>query len=114
MAVSFDVHGYLESFARLAAGNGFLREVVAVVDGYEIPAIIVELSQQTDRSDDTVLQEVRQLAANHSNTMHIKHFLIHPSFPVDIRHNAKIFREKLGIWATGKLSSQIRFAQEQS
>lgn len=73
-------------------------------DGYEIPAIIVELTQQTDRSDDTVLQEVRQLAANHSNTMHIKHFLIHPSFPVDIRHNAKIFREKLKTWAESKVA----------
>jgi hypothetical protein len=25
--------------------------------------------------------------------------LIHPRFPVDVRHNAKIFREKLAVWA---------------
>jgi hypothetical protein len=25
--------------------------------------------------------------------------LYHPAFPVDIRHNAKIFREKLALWA---------------
>jgi len=25
--------------------------------------------------------------------------LFHPSFPVDIRHNAKISREKLALWA---------------
>ena len=31
-------------------------------------------------------------------------FLFHPSFPVDIRHNAKIFREKLAVWATRKLA----------
>ena len=30
--------------------------------------------------------------------------LFHPSFPVDARHNAKIFREKLAEWATRKLS----------
>ena len=30
-------------------------------------------------------------------------FLIHPAFPVDIRHNAKIFREKLAVWAAGKV-----------
>ena len=30
-------------------------------------------------------------------------FLVHPSFPVDIRHNAKIFREKLAVWAEEKL-----------
>ena len=29
----------------------------------------------------------------------IETFLFHPSFPVDIRHNAKIFREKLAVWA---------------
>ena len=28
-------------------------------------------------------------------TREIETFLLHPSFPVDIRHNAKIFREKL-------------------
>jgi olefin beta-lactone synthetase len=28
--------------------------------------------------------------------------MIHPSFPVDIRHNAKIFREKLAVWAAGR------------
>ncbi len=71
-------------------------------DDYEIPAIIIELTEQTDRSADIVLQEVRQLAENHINTRDIEHFLIHPSFPVDIRHNAKIFREKLKVWAERK------------
>lgn len=73
-------------------------------DGYEIPAVIIELNEEINRSNDIVLQEVRQLAENHINTREIKHFLIHPSFPVDIRHNAKIFREKLKIWAERKLA----------
>jgi hypothetical protein len=29
--------------------------------------------------------------------------LFHPAFPVDIRHNAKIFREKLAVWASRKV-----------
>ncbi len=29
----------------------------------------------------------------------IKDFLLHPGFPVDIRHNAKINREQLAQWA---------------
>jgi len=29
----------------------------------------------------------------------IETILFHPNFPVDIRHNAKIFREKLAVWA---------------
>jgi hypothetical protein len=33
-------------------------------------------------------------------TQLIDRLLFHPSFPVDVRHNAKIFREKLAIWAT--------------
>ena len=73
-------------------------------DGYEIPAVIVELNEEINRSNDIVLQEIRQLAENHINTREIKYFLIHPSFPVDIRHNAKIFREKLKVWAQRKLA----------
>jgi hypothetical protein len=32
-------------------------------------------------------------------TAGIADFMLHPSFPVDIRHNAKIFREHLAVWA---------------
>ena len=42
-------------------------------------------------------------AKNHELTRNVDLFLVHPSFPVDIRHNAKIFREKLKIWAQGKI-----------
>lgn len=33
----------------------------------------------------------------------IDRFLFHRSFPVDVRHNAKIFRERLAIWAAGRI-----------
>ncbi len=36
-------------------------------------------------------------------TKNIETVLYHKSFPVDIRHNSKIFREKLAIWAEKKL-----------
>jgi len=36
-------------------------------------------------------------------TADIQHLLIHPAFPVDIRHNAKIFREQLAAWATSRI-----------
>jgi hypothetical protein len=29
--------------------------------------------------------------------------LYHKEFPVDVRHNAKIFREKLALWAAEKV-----------
>jgi hypothetical protein len=37
------------------------------------------------------------------HTRGIKDFFLLPSLPVDIRHNAKIFREQLAVWATRQL-----------
>src|SRR5262249_47563721 len=40
-------------------------------------------------------RELRQLAIGHPHTAQIEHFQLTDALPVDIRHNAKIFREKL-------------------
>lgn len=69
----------------------------------QIPVIIVELFRKPSNPQ-TLLAEIKGLARQHPLTHSIEHFFIHPSFPVDIRHNAKIFREKLAIWAGRKLS----------
>jgi acyl-CoA synthetase (AMP-forming)/AMP-acid ligase II len=50
-----------------------------------------------------LLDEARKLGAANPLTEKITDFLLHPSFPVDIRHNAKIFREKLAVWAATRL-----------
>lgn len=50
------------------------------------------------------LDEIRSLAATSPLTVGIGRFLLHPSFPVDIRHNAKISREKLALWAARQVS----------
>jgi olefin beta-lactone synthetase len=47
---------------------------------------------------------LRAHAARHPHTARIETFLRHPGFPVDIRHNAKIGREKLAVWAKERLS----------
>jgi acyl-CoA synthetase (AMP-forming)/AMP-acid ligase II len=47
--------------------------------------------------------ELADLARAHPNTESIHDFLVHRAMPVDIRHNAKIFREKLAAWAARKL-----------
>lgn len=47
--------------------------------------------------------ELLQLAESNDLTRDIKTVLFHPSFPVDVRHNAKIFREKLALWAEEQL-----------
>ncbi len=69
-----------------------------------IPVICVELEPENKIVDKNKLtEELFELASHHSLTKNIKHILFHSGFPVDIRHNAKIGREKLAIWAEGKL-----------
>lgn len=66
--------------------------------GCQTPVIIVEPRGRV-RDQDRLFSELRQLALAYPHTARIQHFLIHRSFPVDIRHNAKIFREQLAGWA---------------
>jgi hypothetical protein len=54
---------------------------------------------------ETLLGEIRKFGASSPLTERISNFLLHPGFPVDIRHNAKIFREKLAVWAAKELGS---------
>jgi hypothetical protein len=48
--------------------------------------------------------DLLQLGRNNPLTKSIRHVLFHKSFPVDIRHNAKIGREKLAAWAMEKIT----------
>lgn len=77
--------------------------------GSQTPVMIAELWPPAvgERSPDaaTVLDELRSLADSHDQTNSIDHFFLHPSLPVDIRHNSKIFREQLRPWAAEKLVS---------
>ncbi len=69
-----------------------------------VPAIIVEPKNDRKINEKNLLEELRQIAAQSELTREIKYFFIHKNFPVDIRHNAKIFREKLALWAQKKIS----------
>ncbi|MCK8044104.1 fatty acid CoA ligase family protein [Shewanella sp. 1CM18E] len=74
--------------------------VGVVVAGKTTPLICIELKQSVACSLSGVLySELKAIAEQHAQTQGIERFLIHPDFPVDIRHNAKIFREKLAVWA---------------
>jgi acyl-CoA synthetase (AMP-forming)/AMP-acid ligase II len=69
------------------------------------PVICIELKRHKIKySKKTLKNELVGLAQQHELTQDIETVLFHPSFPVDIRHNSKIFREKLAIWAEKKLS----------
>ncbi|MGS0676373.1 olefin beta-lactone synthetase [Shewanella sp. 125m-1] len=70
------------------------------IAGKVTPLVCIELKQSVACSLSAVLySELRAIAEQHAQTRGIERFLIHPDFPVDIRHNAKIFREKLAVWA---------------
>lgn len=47
--------------------------------------------------------ELAELAEASTLSAGIREFLFHRSFPVDVRHNAKIFREQLADWAARQL-----------
>jgi acyl-coenzyme A synthetase/AMP-(fatty) acid ligase len=64
------------------------------------PVLCVELEEQlSPQGQQVLLDQLKQIGQANPLTKNIHDFLIHPGFPVDIRHNAKIFREKLVIWA---------------
>jgi acyl-CoA synthetase (AMP-forming)/AMP-acid ligase II len=82
--------------------------VGATVGGVRVPVVCVELDQEARSgaglSEQDLFESLREMGAKFAPTRGIAHFLIHPGFPVDIRHNAKIGREKLALWAQEKLS----------
>jgi len=72
--------------------------------GEVVPVICVEPIHPLSRSEQhQVRQELIDRGAAFSHTKRIQTILFHRSFPVDIRHNAKIFREKLAVWASRRL-----------
>ena len=72
--------------------------------GNKIPVMLVELHNK-GIDEKLLLADLEKIAGEQPLTNGIKHFLIHPGFPVDIRHNAKIFREKLAVYAEERLSA---------
>lgn len=80
--------------------------------GEHQPALVLEpwsgKFPETPADQAQLLDEVFALAQENSLTRGIdrRHFLLHRSLPVDIRHNAKIFREKLAPWAERAIAEQ--------
>ncbi len=72
--------------------------------GRQLPVLCVELEKGVRVNKEKMRQELLDLAKAHIHTHGISTILFHPAFPVDIRHNAKIFREKLARWATRRLA----------
>jgi olefin beta-lactone synthetase len=73
-------------------------------NGVMEPVLCVELDRAArGASKEEIRTELIDLGSQHEHTRQIKTILFHPAFPVDVRHNAKIFREKLALWAGRRL-----------
>jgi acyl-CoA synthetase (AMP-forming)/AMP-acid ligase II len=72
--------------------------------GRQVPVLCYERLPGSEAA--AIEQALRALAATQPRLAGIGRFLQHPAFPVDIRHNAKIGREKLAVWAATRLKER--------
>lgn len=74
--------------------------------GAQRPVIVVEPHPAawpaSGPAREAFVAELCDLGRSQPHTAGIEAFLFHRSFPVDLRHNAKIRREVLAIWARGR------------
>lgn len=74
--------------------------------GTQTPVLCVELAEGDPKRElQNLTAELLMLGSEFDHTRLIRTILFHQGFPVDIRHNAKIFREKLAVWAARKLNA---------
>jgi len=83
------------------------RTALVAVDG--LPALVVEPRSRQLSVDarQRLAEELRALGAIDPVTAAISRFYFHPSFPVDARHNAKIFRDRLAVWAATQTAIEV-------
>jgi acyl-coenzyme A synthetase/AMP-(fatty) acid ligase len=104
-------HGTLFTIPCEAVFNtvpGILRTALVGVtrNGETSPVICYELDAAgAGRHTAEIEQDLRAIGQRYALTRSIQVFLEYPkSFPVDIRHNAKIFREKVARWVDNEMS----------
>jgi acyl-CoA synthetase (AMP-forming)/AMP-acid ligase II len=75
------------------------------IPGRQTPVLCVEpLGKPGAHRRERIRVDLLQIGQNNATASSIKQVLFHKAFPVDIRHNAKIGREKLAVWAAEKLA----------
>ncbi len=93
----FNTHPQVERAALVGVGPA----------GSQRPVLVVEpldgVFPMTAKRRDRLTAELREIGKRHDHTRSIRDFLFRRKMPVDIRHNAKIFREKLAVWAARRL-----------
>jgi acyl-CoA synthetase (AMP-forming)/AMP-acid ligase II len=85
----------------------FRSALVGIESGGVVrPALCVELDRDVGVSRKSLRRELLEMGGRFEHTRAIREILFHPGFPVDIRHNAKINRALLAIWAAAKLGGR--------
>ena len=74
--------------------------------GRQEPALVVQPAGPAG-DEAAFARELRALAQQHPHTAAIRRFFFHPTFPVDVRHNAKIHRLTLARWAASQKGHEI-------
>lgn len=74
-------------------------ERVALVDGREQPVLIVEKKPSSHSREEILSRECLSLLHQVECYRGVSQVMFHPGLPVDPRHNAKIHREELSVWA---------------
>ncbi len=89
----FNQHSSIRRSALVGIGPSNNQEMVLILEPV-LKTLLNDDSQQLK-----VIKELIEIAKPYDSASKVKHFLWHPCLPTDIRHNAKIFREKLSQWA---------------
>jgi acyl-CoA synthetase (AMP-forming)/AMP-acid ligase II len=101
----FNVHPRVRRTALVGVGDR----------GAQRPVLCVELEPGVAKAEQArILGELEHIGQGFAHTGRITTFLVHPRFPVDIRHNAKIGRELLAAWATKQLARRAKDARRAS
>jgi acyl-CoA synthetase (AMP-forming)/AMP-acid ligase II len=84
----------------------FRTALVGISEGGKVkPALCVELKgKHGTKRKHRIETDLLQMAGSQTRFSSIAHVFFHPGFPVDIRHNSKIGREKLGHWASEQMA----------
>ena len=86
----FDAHAAVRQSALVGLG----------LPGAERPLLLVERHEDARLGGEALVDDLLVFAAGSERTAEVKQIAIYPeAFPVDVRHNAKIVREELKVWA---------------
>ncbi len=100
----FNCHASVYRSALVGIGPPGEQRGVIVVEPWP------EHTPKTEAERRRLVGELRELGGTNSLTEGIYDVLIRASLPVDVRHNAKINREQLAVWAAAELAGPQRDA----